>query len=116
MKLYLMFCSSIYHYYIRKQDNIPIFYTFAVSSVVLSLNVYTIYEIIGFIIKRDLIFSEPVSFLFLAIISGFNYLIVIRPGFYKDIIPTRRNNNFTILYIALSLVMAFTVATIYRNL
>lgn len=48
MNLYLFFCASVYHFYVRKRDKMPEAMTFWLTSIILTANIFTIYNYISY--------------------------------------------------------------------
>jgi hypothetical protein len=114
MKLYLKFCSAIYHFYARR-DNDPGVYTFWVATVVLTANFLGIYDVVSYFIYPNLPFSSIVVFSLLAISAAVVYLFFILPGKYKEIKPTEKSNMYSIVYIIISILFVILIGSLHRS-
>lgn len=115
MKAYLTFCSCVYHFYAKKNETIPVFYTLALSSVLITLNVYSIYEIIGFFTGHNLPLTKTIGYGILASVSLINYVGFIHPEKFKEIKPTKKNNYNAVIYIIVSVILIVVCSIIYQN-
>lgn len=89
-------------------------YTLLVTSVILTFIVIITDDIIEHFTKRP----EPVeywNYVLFGIVTFSNYFLFIAPGTYKEIIPERRHNIYTIIFIVLVLLFVIIVATLKRN-
>ena len=111
---YLTFCSVIYHFYVRKKEDIPVFYTFLSSTVILTANVFGIYDIIRYFFFTQLPFSSFVVFSFSGIVALLNYLLFIHHEEYKHIYPSRKQGSYSVLYIVLSIGLVICTANIHN--
>lgn len=114
IKSYLTFCSVIYHFYVRKKDNIPVFYVFLASSTVLTANILGIYDIVRYFVLPNLPFSKTFAFIILASTCLLNYLTFIHSGKYKQIYPSKQQGFYSVLYIVLSFGLVIWTANIHR--
>lgn len=114
-KAYLIFCSVIYHFYIRKKDNMPIFYTFLASSVVITANMFFIYDIVSYYIFPKLTSSKIFAYIILAVVSLLNYFIIVRHEEYKQIHPSKKHGFNSVLYIIISIGLVIWTANIHRS-
>ncbi len=115
IKAYLTFCAVIYHFYIRKKDDMPTMYTFGASSLMLFANLFGMYDIIMFYIFPELLISNLSIFTFFGFICLINYLLVFRTGKYRKIVLNKNNRVYSIVYIIFSILLIAWITTKHRE-
>lgn len=115
IKAYLTFCSVIYHFYVRKNDNMPAMYAFGASSLMLFANLFGLYDIVMFYFLPELPFSTTLVFVFFGVICLLNYFLVFSSGHYKEITPGRNSGLYSILYIVISIALVMWISTKHRE-
>jgi hypothetical protein len=118
LKIYKYFLFRIYHFYVNtfKENQIPVFYVGAVSSLILGFTlrlIYGYFELIGFVPSMDTSYSS-VAIIF--IIWGINYYLFVRDkeflkkGFKNDVL----GGVLIVAYIVLLIVLLIVKAEIKR--
>ena len=114
IRRYLIFCSVVYNFYVRKNESSPVAFTFLFSTLMLSLNFLFLYEGFRYFLIPSLSFSKPISFIFLFIIAFLNYVFFIKPAEYKDIITNKRDGLYSVIYIIITFLLIIVVACLHR--
>ena len=112
--LYLRFCSTIYHFYARK-DSDPAVYTFWASTAIVTANFIGIYDIMSYFIYPTLPFSKTIALIFLSIVGLLNYLIVFLPAKYKEVKPKPNSGRNTIIYIIVSVALLIGMTKLHHD-
>lgn len=115
LQTYLTFCASIYQFYVRKNDNMPVFYTLCVSSTLISFNILGIHSYMGIFYGYNLPSTYTLAFGVMVVVLLVNYIGFINPGSYKDIMPTRKQNYCTVLFILLSILFICSSSVYYQS-
>jgi hypothetical protein len=113
--IYFEFCSVIYHFYVRKNDNTPAMYAFGASSLMIFANLYVVYDIVGFYIFPQLPFSITLVYLLFGVICGVNYILVFKPANYKKRTPKKNSGLYSVLYIVVSVLLIIWISTKHRD-
>jgi len=116
IKIYLEFCSVIYHFYVRKKDNMPAMYTFWASSLLLFANIFAIYGILDMYFIANLPSATELVYYIGGIICLVNYFGVIKPARYKSITLHKDSGFYSILYIIFSIILVILIANKHRDI
>ncbi|HRH63007.1 MAG TPA: hypothetical protein PLI68_06750 [Bacteroidia bacterium] len=111
IKAYLTFCSVVYHFYVRKKDNMPVMFTFYASSLMLFANLFGLFDIIMFYIFPEVPFSTTLVFIFFGLICLLNYFLVFQAAHYKEIVPSKNSGLYSVLYIVFSVLLIAWIST-----
>ncbi len=111
---YLRLCSTIYHFYARR-DSHPVIYTFWASSFIVTANFFSIYDIISYFIYPDIPISSKVTNTLAVIVCVLNYLIIILPARYKEVKLKPNSGRNTIIYIIVSVTLAIGMAKLHHD-
>jgi hypothetical protein len=112
---YLRFYSCIYHFYVRKNESMPVFFTLGVSSFILYFNILTIYDVLKYFWFTNLPFSILFSYCLFGVICILNYLIVFLPGKYK-FVPVKPNTGiYIIIYMVISFIFFIWIITLHHD-
>lgn len=114
-KSYLTFCSVVYHFYVRKKDNMPVMFTFYASSLILFANIFGLYDIVRFYFLPELPFSTTLVFVIFGAICLLNYFLVFNSENYKEITPRGNSGLYSILYIVISIAFIIWISTKHRE-
>jgi len=115
MLIYLKFLSTIYHFYVKKKDKMPDAMTFWLSSMVLTLNFFAIYNFFGYYIFKDLPFDLIFGFSSFGVIAFVNYILFFRRRFYQDIETTKKEGIYVIIYIIISFAVVIYIGSLHRE-
>ncbi len=114
IKRYLVFCSVIHNFYVRKNESSPWIFVFFGTSLILSFNFLTIYEGLRYFFLPDLPFSKTISFVFFFVIAFLNYMFFIKPAKYKEIIPDKKDGLYSVIYIVITFLLIILIACLHR--
>ena len=112
---YLRFCSTIYHLYVRKNDDMPAVYAFFASSFIVFANFFGIYNIITYFFYPNLSSTNYVGYTFAGVICFLNYLLVFLPAKYKEVKPKPKSVRNTIIYIIVSVAFLMVMAKLHHD-
>lgn len=114
-KIYLEFCSVIYHFYVRKKDNMPAMYAFWASSLMIFANIHAIYDIVAFYLFPELPYSIPLVYFLFAVICTANFIFIFKPANYKKRIPQKNSGLYSVIYILVSIMLVIWISTKHRD-
>lgn len=114
MKIYLLFCASIYRFYVRKKDRLPEVMTFWLSSTILTANFFTVYDCFRYYFFQSLPFSTVFAFSVFGVIAGINYFIIFSLGSFKEIIPSSKFGISVLIYMIVSLTAVIYIGSLHR--
>lgn len=103
MMIYLNFCASIYHFYVRKKDRMPEAMTFWLSTTILTANFFAVYDFISYYYLPDLPFSVAFAFGIGGVIALINYFVIFYSGSFKEKTPSSSFGFGVILYMIISI-------------
>lgn len=112
---YLRFCSFIYHFYVRKNENMPELFTFGLSALMAYFNVLTIYDAIKYFWYPELPFSDMLNYCLFGGVAILNYLCIFLPGKYKSVSAKPITGLFSIIYIVVSVAILIWIVMLNRN-
>lgn len=115
MNLYLKMCASIYRFYVRHNDGLPDAMVFWLTSTLLTLNFWTVYDIFSYFIFIDLPFSGTLVFIVMGVISLFNYLIFFRDKQYKEVVPPKNFGYKVVAYMTISVLFMAATAKLHHD-
>ena len=115
MKLYLKICSSVYYFYNRRKDSLPEAMTLWVTTLILTLNLITIYDFLRFYFFKELPNNIGLGFIVFILVALVNYIFVIRKAYFKDISPTKKTGLFIIFYIILTFALLVYIGSLHRE-
>lgn len=75
----------IYRYYDRKRDNMPSFFSFWATVILLACNILSILGVIGFFVPIFETSHKLYVLLTLGILSLFNYTLLYRNNYHKEV-------------------------------
>lgn len=110
---YLRFCSTIYHFYVGKNDDMPAVYAFFASSFIVFANFFGIYNIITCFFYPSLPSTNNIGYTFASVICFLNYLLVFLPAKYKEVKPNSGRN--TIIYMIVSVALLMVMAKLHHD-
>jgi hypothetical protein len=115
MNSYLIYCAYLHRFYKRYKDGAPEIMTLLLSSVFLTLNLFTIYDTLSYFLIEKMPFSSALVYIIAGIISLINYLIVFKPKRYQDVDIPKKFGLKVIAYLVISLILLIGIATLHRN-
>ena len=115
MKIYLKFLSTIYHFYVKKKDKMPDAMTFWLSTTILTLNFFAIYDFLGYFIFEYLPFNIIFGFSSFAIIALINYILFFGRRHYRNIETNSKNGFYAIIYIIISFAAIIYIGSLHRE-
>jgi len=117
--LYHRLCIVIYKYYIRKEGegNGELFTTFLVTTLILTFNVFAIYDSLAYFIFGKYSLDIYFAFILLFGVAFFNYLVVFRRKMFLEKMDISKPNDskLTLLYIAITITLSILVGTLQRE-
>ena len=113
--IYLEFCSVIYHFYVRKNDNTPAMYAFWASTAMLFANAFTLYGCLLEFTKLNLPSINDIVYYLIGFICIVNYFSVFKHAKYKEMIPRKNSGILAVLYIILSIVFVIWISNKHRD-
>lgn len=115
MNLYLIFCASIYRFYVRKNDKLPEAITFWLTTTILTANFFAVYDFIRYYWITRLPFNLILVFIFFGTISFVNYFAIFFKALYKEKTPSSLFNRGVVFYIIISIIVVIYIGSLHRE-
>jgi hypothetical protein len=115
MKIYLIFLSTIYHFYVKKKDKMPDAMTFWLSTTILTLNFFALYDFLGYYIFKEIPFDMVFGFSSFGIIALINYVLFFVKRLYRNIETSKKNGFYAIIFIVITFIAVIYIGSLHRE-
>lgn len=85
MTWYYYLNYRIYRFYKRKRDSMPVFFSYAATTLLMFINIFILLAVVNFFIPFFQLGNKYYTIVLLALLAIFNYLVLYRGKYYQEV-------------------------------